>query len=41
MQSSPASRNVSNVIQVTLRWGVGPEPRPADYEKHGPMRHAR
>ena len=37
MQSSLASRTVSNVIQVTLRWGGwGSNPRLADYEKYGP-----
>jgi len=37
MQSSLASRNVSNVIYATLRWGGwGSNPRPADYEKPGP-----
>jgi len=38
MQSSLASRNVSNAIQVTLRWGGwGSNPRPADYENYGPV----
>jgi hypothetical protein len=41
MQSSLASRNVSNFIQVTLRWGgLGSNPRPADYEKCGPTLRA-
>ena len=36
MQSSLASRTVSNVIQVTLRWGGwGSNPRLADYENYG------
>jgi hypothetical protein len=45
MQSSLASRNVSNIIQVTLRWGGwggwGSNPRPADYEKYGPALRVR
>ena len=42
MQSSLASRTVSNVIQVTLRWGGwGSNPRPADYEKPGPALRLR
>jgi hypothetical protein len=42
MQSSLTSRNVSNSIQVTLRWGGwGSNPRPADYEKHGPAFRVR
>jgi hypothetical protein len=42
MQSSLASPTVSNVIQVTLRWGGwGSNPRPADYEKHGPPLRVR
>jgi hypothetical protein len=37
MQSSLASRNVSNPIPVTPQWGGwGSNPRPADYEKYGP-----
>ena len=37
MQSFLANRTVSNVIQVTLRWGGwGSNPRPADYENYGP-----
>jgi hypothetical protein len=37
MQSSLASRTVSNVIQVTLQWGGwGSNPQPADYENYGP-----
>ena len=41
MQSSLASRDFSNLIQVTLRWGgSGSNPRPADYMKYGPMLHA-
>jgi hypothetical protein len=50
MQSSLASRNVSNAIQVTLRWGGWDlNPGPADYETsahlgidtvtHLPQRH--
>jgi hypothetical protein len=36
VQSSLASRTVSNVIQVTLRWGGwGSNPRPADYGNYG------
>jgi len=42
MQSSLASRTVSNVIQVTLQWGGwGSNPRPADYENYGFLHHAR
>jgi hypothetical protein len=38
MQSPLASRNFSNLFQVTLRWGGwGSNPRPADYEKYGPV----
>jgi hypothetical protein len=37
MQSSLANRTVSNVIQVTLRWGgFDSNSRPADYENYGP-----
>jgi len=42
MQSSLASRTISNVIQVTLQWGGwGSNPRPADYEKPGPALRVR
>jgi hypothetical protein len=42
MQSYLASRNVSNFIQVTLRWGGwGSNPRPADYEKCDPTLRVR
>jgi hypothetical protein len=41
MQSSLVSRTISNFIQLILRWGWwGSNPRPADYEKYGPMLHA-
>jgi hypothetical protein len=42
IQSSLASRTVSNLIQVTLRWGGwGSNPRPADYENYGPVHDVR
>jgi hypothetical protein len=42
MQSPLASRNFSNLFQVTLRWGGwGSNPRPADYEKYGFVHCAR
>jgi hypothetical protein len=42
MQSSLVSCNVSNVIPVRLRWGGwGSNPRPADYEKYGPVHRVR
>jgi hypothetical protein len=41
MQSTLASRNISNFIQVTLRYGGwSSNPRPADYEKPGPALRA-
>jgi hypothetical protein len=42
MEWSLGSRNFSNVIQVTQRWGGwGSNPRPTDYEKPGPALRTR
>ena len=42
MQPTLASRDVLNIYSSDMQWGGwGSNPRPADYEKCGPVRYER